>query len=71
MAGVKSRSRVYCSVAALNRGHSAQPCLQAFVYVQNVPRFMFFLATFPGIYQNYKMFCHETDNEMSLKGERG
>jgi len=42
MAGVKSRSRVYCSAAALNRGHSEQSCLQALQYVQNIPDFMGF-----------------------------
>lgn len=42
MAGVKSRSRVYCSAAALNRGHSEQPCVRALLYVQNIPDFMGF-----------------------------
>ena len=57
------------TVLLFTREHSEQPCLRALLYVQNIPDFMG--VFWPRFLKCIRLFCHETDNEMSLKGERG
>lgn len=57
------------TVFLFTREHSEQPCLRALLYVQNIPDFMG--VFWPRFLKCIRLFCHETDNEMSLKGERG